>query len=82
MPELILIIFGAALASAFTFLTGFGLGTILLPVYLLAMGPALAVAAVAPVHLFHNLGKFMLLRSHVDRRILVQFGAPALAAAA
>jgi len=46
------------------------------------MGPALAVAAVAPVHLFHNLGKFLLLRSHVDRRILVQFGVPALAAAA
>ena len=46
------------------------------------MGPALAVAAVAPVHLFHNLGKFLLLRSHVDRRILVQFGLPALGAAA
>ncbi len=69
-------------ASAFTFLTGFGLGTILLPVFLLAMGPALAVAAVAPVHLFHNLGKFLLLRSHVDRAVLVQFGVPALAAAA
>jgi len=46
------------------------------------MGPALAVAAVAPVHLFHNLGKFLLLRSHVDRRVLVQFGVPALVAAA
>jgi len=46
------------------------------------MGPALAVAAVAPVHLFHNLGKFLLLRSHVDRRILVQFGLPAIGAAA
>jgi uncharacterized membrane protein YfcA len=53
-----------------------------LPVFLLAMGPAPAVAAVAAVHLFHNLGKFILLRSHVDRRVLVQFGAPALAAAA
>ena len=40
------------------------------------------MAAVAPVHLFHNLGKFLLLRSHVDRRVLVQFGVPALAAAA
>ena len=46
------------------------------------MGPALAVAAVAPVHLFHNLGKFFLLRSHVDRAVLVQFGVPALVAAA
>jgi len=46
------------------------------------MGPALAVAAVAPVHLFHNLGKFILLRSHVDRRVLAQFGLPALGAAA
>lgn len=46
------------------------------------MGPALAVAAVAPVHLFHSLGKLLLLRSHVDRPVLVQFGVPALAAAA
>ena len=82
MPTLILTGLFSAVASAFTFLTGFGLGTILLPVFLLAMGPALAVAAVAPVHLFHNLGKFLLLRSHVDRRVLVQFGVPALAAAA
>jgi len=82
LGTLLLITAGAAVASAFTFLTGFGLGTILLPVFLLAMGPALAVAAVAPVHLFHNLGKFTLLRAHVDRRILVQFGAPALVAAA
>ena len=42
----------------------------------------MAVAAVAPVHLFHNLGKFLLLRSQVDRRVLVQFGVPALVAAA
>lgn len=82
MPTLLLTGLFSALASSLTFLTGFGLGTILLPVFVVVMGPALAVAAVAPVHLFHNLGKFMLLRSHVDRRILVQFGAPALAAAA
>jgi len=53
-----------------------------MPVFLLAMGPALAVAAVAPVHLFHNLGKFLLLRSQVDRQVLVQFGVPALGGAA
>ena len=82
MGTWLLISAGAAVASAFTFLTGFGLGTILLPVFLLAMGPALAVAAVAPVHLFHNLGKFFLLRSRVDCRILVQFGGPALVGAA
>lgn len=70
------------MASAFTFLTGFGLGTILLPVFLLTMGPAMAVAAVAPVHLFHNLGKFFLLRRQVDPRVLGNFGIPALAAAA
>lgn len=46
------------------------------------MGPALAVATVAPVHLFHNFSKLLLLRSHVDRLVLVQFGLPALAAAA
>lgn len=58
------------------------MGTLLLPVFLLVMGPALAVAAVAPIHLFHNFSKLLLLRSHVNRRVLVQFGVPALAAAA
>lgn len=82
MPLLVLTGLFSAFASSLTFLTGFGLGTILLPVFVVVMGPALAVAAVAPVHLFHNFGKLFLLRSHVDRRILVQFGAPALAAAA
>ena len=82
MPTLILTGVFSALASAFTFLTGFGLGTILLPVFLVTMGPALAVAAVAPVHFFHNAGKLLLLRDHVDRNVLLGFGVPALAAAA
>ena len=82
MPTLVLTGLCSALASSLTFLTGFGLGTILLPVFVVVMGPALAVAAVAPVHLFHNFGKLFLLRSHVDRRVLVQFGGPALVAAA
>lgn len=70
------------MASALTFLTGFGLGTLLLPGFLLVMSPTLAVAAVAAVHLFHNLGKLLLLRAHVDRKVLIHFGVPALAAAA
>lgn len=82
MPTLVLTGLFSVLASSLTFLTGFGLGTILLPVFVVVMGPALAVAAVAPVHLFHNFGKLFLLRSHVDRRVLVQFGGPALGAAA
>lgn len=45
------------------------------------MSPALAVACVAPVHLFHNAGKLLLLRKHVDRAVLLGFGVPALAAA-
>ena len=82
MTTLLLAGLFSALASSLTFMTGFGLGTILLPAFVVVMGPALAVAAVAPVHLFHNFGKLFLLRSHVDRRVLVQFGGPALVAAA
>lgn len=45
------------------------------------MTPALAVACVAPVHLFHNAGKLLLLRRHVDHAVLLGFGVPALVAA-
>ena len=71
----------AAFASALTLYSGFGLGTLLLPVFALFFPPAVAVAATAVVHGANNLFKLALVGRHADRRLLVRFGLPAILAA-
>jgi uncharacterized protein len=71
----------ALLASGLTFFSGFGLGTLLLPAFALSMPLEQAVAATAVVHLLNGLFKLALLRRHVDRGVLLRFGAPAIIAA-
>lgn len=67
----------ALLASFSTFFSGFGLGTILLPVFSLYFPLELAVLATALVHFSNNLFKFGMLREHLDFGILLSFGIPA-----
>lgn len=69
------------LAAALTFVSGFGLGTILLPVFALLYPLPVAVAATAVVHLLNNLFKLLLIGRHADWRVVVRFGIPALIAA-
>ncbi len=69
------------LASALTFFSGFGLGTILLPVFALFSPPGIAVAMTAIVHLANNLGKLFLVGRHADRDVALRFGLPAVIAA-
>lgn len=77
-----LLICGAALAaSALTLFSGFGLGTLLMPVFALFFPLSSAVAMTAVVHLLNNLFKFALLGRHADWKIVVRFGVPAIAAA-
>lgn len=71
----------AALASALTLFSGFGLGTILLPAFALFLPVPEAVAATGVVHLLNNLFKGTLLRKRVDWRIALRFGIPAVPAA-
>ncbi|TXH68821.1 MAG: sulfite exporter TauE/SafE family protein [Lysobacteraceae bacterium] len=71
----------AFLASLLSFFSGFGLGTLLLPALALFMPLEQAVAATAVVHLLNGLFKLGLLRAHVDRRVVLRFGAPAIVAA-
>ena len=70
----------AFLASWLTFLTGFGLGTLLMPVFALFFPVPVAVAATAVVHLLNNLFKLALVGRRADRRVAARFGIPALAA--
>jgi uncharacterized protein len=68
-------------ASLLTFLSGFGLGTLLLPVFALFFPLEVAVGLTAVVHLLNNLFKLALLWRAVDRRVLVLFGLPGIAGA-
>jgi uncharacterized membrane protein YfcA len=72
---------GALLVSGLTFFSGFGLGTLLLPFFLVVFDPAVAVAATAVVHLLNNLFKFVLIGRHTVWKVVVVFGLPAAVAA-
>jgi uncharacterized protein len=67
----------AAFASGLTFFSGFGLGTILLPVFSIFFPITIAVAATAIVHLFNNLFKFLITFKAANWKIVAKFGIPA-----
>jgi len=71
----------ALFAAGLTFFSGFGLGTILLPVFALFLPAELAVAGTGVVHLANNLFKLALMGRRADRGIAVRFGVPAVLAA-
>jgi len=68
-------------ASALTLFAGFGLGTLLLPVFALFFPVEVAVAATAVVHGLNSLFKVALVGRHADRSVVLRFGLPAVAAA-
>jgi len=76
--ELIVIPIVAAIASLVTFFSGFGLGTILTPVFVIFFPIELAIALTAIVHLLNNLFKFALVGKFTDRQTLLRFGVPAI----
>lgn len=70
----------ALLASALTFFSGFGLGTLLLPAFALFVPVELAVAMTGVVHFLNGLFKLALVRKYADYPAVIRFGAPAFAA--
>jgi uncharacterized membrane protein YfcA len=70
----------ALLASALTFFSGFGLGTLLLPAFALFFPIEQAVALTAVVHFLNSLFKLALVGRHADRGVVLRFGLPAIAA--
>ncbi|MBC36116.1 MAG: hypothetical protein CL663_08765 [Bacteroidetes bacterium] len=75
---IILVAFGAALL---TFVSGFGLGTILLPVFAIFFPVEIAIALTAVVHLLNNIFKTGLMYKHVDLKVFFLFAIPASIAA-
>ena len=71
----------AFLAAGLTMYSGFGLGTLMLPVFALFLPIEMAVVATALVHGANNVFKVSLLGRHADRDVVIRFGIPAIAAA-
>jgi uncharacterized membrane protein YfcA len=64
----------AFMAAVLTLMTGFGLGTVLTPVFLLFYDVKIAILIVAIVHLLNNLAKVSIFRRDIDFTLLKRFG--------
>ncbi len=72
----------AAFAIAIlTFFSGFGLGTILTPVFMIFFPVELAIALTGMVHFFNNIFKLILVGKKADQEVMLRFGIPAVIAA-
>jgi uncharacterized membrane protein YfcA len=81
MHEIIIICIAAFITSLLTFFTGFGLGTILTPVFAIFFPIDLAIALTGIVHLLNNLFKLSLIGMKADKQVVMRFGIPAFFAA-
>ena len=71
----------AFLVSGITLYSGFGLGTLLMPVFALFFPIEVAVASTAVVHASNSIFKVAVVGRHSDKSIVLGFGIPAVIAA-
>jgi uncharacterized membrane protein YfcA len=79
--ELMILCLAALIASLLTFFSGFGLGTILTPVFAIFFPIEIAIALTGVVHFLNNIFKLALVGSKANKAIIVKFGLPAFFAA-
>lgn len=79
--DILLVALVACLTAVLTLYSGFGLGTLMMPVFALFFTLPLAIAATALVHLANNLFKAGLLARYSDWDVLRRFALPAIPAA-
>lgn len=80
MLEIIIISLAAFLTAVLTFFSGFGLGTILTPVFAIFFPIDIAIALTGLVHFSNNLFKIALVGRLADKGVLLRFGIPAIIA--
>lgn len=71
----------AFVVAILTFFSGFGLGTILTPLFIIFFPVDLAIALTGFVHIFNNIFKLILVGKKTDKEVLLRFGIPAVIAA-
>jgi uncharacterized protein len=79
--EFAIVIFVTLLVSGLTLYSGFGLGTLLMPVFALFFPIEVAVASTAVVHAANSIFKVAAVGRHSDRSIVFRFGIPSVIAA-
>ncbi len=79
--EILVISLAAFVVAILTFFSGFGLGTILTPVFMIFFPVDLAIALTGIVHFFNNIFKLVLVGNKADKDTLIRFGIPAVIAA-
>lgn len=80
--EIVIIAITAFLVAVLTFFSGFGLGTILTPVFMIFFPVNIAIGLTGVVHFFNNLFKLFLVGKKANRKVVLRFGIPAVIAAA
>ena len=78
---IVLICLAAFFASLLTFFSGFGLGTILMPVFALFFPLEMAITLTGVVHLLNNFFKMYLVGKEANWKVVIKFGAPAIISA-
>ncbi|MBU0909699.1 MAG: TSUP family transporter [Proteobacteria bacterium] len=81
MPEYIVISLVAVTVAGLTFFSGFGLGTLLMPVFSVFFPIKIAIAATAAIHLANNIFKVLLVGRHANLKIVLLFALPGAVAA-
>lgn len=76
--EYIIIAISSFIIAGLTLFSGFGVGTVLTPVFALFFPVPVAISITAIVHLLNNLFKLVLLGTQANREVAVKFGIPAI----
>ena len=79
--EIIVLSLAAFIIAILTFFSGFGLGTILTPVFMIYFPVDLAIALTGVVHFFNNIFKLILVGKKANKQVTLRFGIPAVIAA-
>lgn len=79
--EIVIISAVAFFVAILTFFSGFGLGTILTPVFMIFFPVDVAIALTGIVHFFNNIFKLILVGKKADKQVVLRFGIPAVIAA-
>lgn len=80
-PEYVIVPIAAVGVSVLTFLSGFGLGTLLMPVFALFFPAPVAISLTAIVHFLNNFFEMAFLYRYVRVKTALLFGLPAAAGA-
>ena len=79
--EIVILSLAAFIAAILTFFSGFGLGTILTPLFMIFFPVEVAIALTGVVHFVNNIFKTILVGKNANKEVLLRFGIPAIIAA-